>query len=177
MACLCSSMSGTTGVAISWLCGCTSDPTAGYTTTSQYRTGIKTVAVPIWTRGRHIYRRDLETQLTEAIVKRIELDTPYKVTTKAKADTQLRGSIDAVAQRVLSRNPNSGLAREIQVTFTVSFVWDDLRTGQRLTERENFTVAATYIPEEPLSESFLVGSEDLVNRLAKRIVEQMEQPW
>ena len=157
--------------------GCAADPLAGYTTSSQYRPNIKTVAVPIWSRGRKIYRRELETRLTEAIIKRIELDTPYKVTTKARADTQLRGSIDSVAQRILSTVSSSGLARELEVTFTVSFVWEDLRNGRIITEKKNFKVAATYIPDEPQSEDFAIGSEDLINRLAGRVVEQMAQPW
>ncbi len=157
--------------------GCATDPTAGYTTSSQYRSDINSVAVPIWSRGRKIYRREIETRLTEAIVKRIELDTPYKVTTKSRADTQLRGSIDRVSQRILSTSSSSGLPRELEITFAVSFVWEDLRNGQIITEKKNFNVAATYIPDEDQSEDFGIGSEDLINRLARRIVEQMEQPW
>ncbi len=157
--------------------GCAADPTAGYTTASQYRSDIKTIAVPIWSRGRDIYRRELETRLTEAIVKRIELDTPFKVTTKARADTQLRGSIDKVKQKVLSTSSKSGLARELEITFTVSFAWEDLRTGQIITEKEKFEVSATYLPEEPQNENFFIGSDELINRLARRVVEQLEQPW
>ncbi|MCD6303667.1 MAG: hypothetical protein J7M21_01750 [Planctomycetes bacterium] len=165
-------------LAVTWLlCGCDSDPAKGYTTASQYPAGIKTVAVPIWHRGRDVYRRGLEMRLTEAIVKRIELDTPYKVTEKSRADTELVGTIDQVSQRVLSFNPDTGLPREKEITLTVSFTWTDLRNGKVLVRRRNFRESAAYIPPAPLGEDFFQGSEDVINRLARRIVQQMEADW
>ena len=43
--------------------GCCEDPNRGYTLQSQYRADIKTVAVPIWTRSKDVYRRDVEIRL------------------------------------------------------------------------------------------------------------------
>lgn len=116
-------------------------------------------------------------RLTEAVVKRLELDTQYKVTDKSRADTELRGTIDRVSQRVLSFNPDSGLPREKELTVTVSFTWTDLRSGKVLAQRRSFRQAGTYIPPQPFGEDFFQGSEDVVNKLAKRIVEQMETDW
>lgn len=158
-------------------CGCASDPTQGYTTKSQYLTSVRTVAVPIWTRGKEVFRRELEFQLTEAIIKRLELSTPYKVVDKTRADTELRGSIDKVSQRVLSFNPDSGDPREKEITYTVSFTWTDLRSGRVLTKRKAFTQAGNYIPPAPFGEDFYQGSEDVINRLAQRIVEQLQADW
>ena len=157
--------------------GCATDPTKGYTTKSQYVEGVKTIAVPIWTRGKEVYRRGIEMRLTEALVKRIELDTPYKVTAKSRADTEIRGKIDRISQRVLSFNPDTGMAREKEITLTVSFTWTDLRSGKVLAKRGNFRQAGTYIPLDPLGEDFFQGSEDVVNKLAVRIVEQMAAEW
>ncbi|HUT01766.1 MAG TPA: LPS assembly lipoprotein LptE [Phycisphaerae bacterium] len=157
--------------------GCSSDPTKGYTLKSQYPEGIKTVTVPIWHRGKKVYRRGLEMRLTESVVKRLELDTPYKVTDKSRADTELRGTIDLVSQRVLSFNPDSGLPREREITVAVSFTWTDLRNGKVLARRTNFRQAGTYISPAPFGEDFFQGSEDVVNKLAQRIVEQMEADW
>ena len=158
--------------------GCLSDdPTLGYTARSQYRQGIRTVAVPIWTRGKDVYRRDIEIRLTEALVKRIELDTPYKVTTKQQADTILTGTIDTISQQTLSFDPDSGDPREMQLTFTVSFKWEDLRTGNVVVEKKNFRVAGVYLPPAPFNENFFQGSEDLLDKLARRIVETMEADW
>ncbi len=160
------------------LAGCLSnDPTTGYTAKSQYRQGIRTVAVPIWTRGKDIYRRDIEIRLTESLVKRIELDTPYKVTTKQRADTILTGTLEKITQRTMSFDPDSGDPREMQITFTVSFKWEDLRTGKIIVKRQNFDVAGIYLPPVPFNEDFFQGSEDLLDKLARRVVETMESDW
>ena len=148
-----------------------------YTMKNQYRTGIKTVFVEMWTRGPNVYRRGLEMRLTEAIQKRVELDTPYKVTSKDRADTQLSGKILRISQRVLSKDPDTGLPRELEATFQLAFTWKDLRTGKILVEHTNFRTAGTYVTHEPVGEDFFHGSEDVINRLARRIVETMEAEW
>jgi len=157
--------------------GCSSDPTRGYSIASQYPQDVRTVAVPIFEVGREVYRRGLEFRLTEAVVKRIELDTRYKVTDKSRADTELRGRIDRVEQRVLSFNPDTGLPRETEITMTVSFTWTDLRSGKVLATRRRLRQAGNYIPEVPFNQDFFQGSEDAINKLALRVVEAMESPW
>ena len=154
------------------LAGC-----GNYTMKSQYRPGISTVFVPIWTRGKDVYRREIEMRLTEAIAKRIEQDTPYKIAGKDKADTELSGKIVRIEQQVLSKNPDTGLARDLEVTFTLAFAWKDLRTGKILKQHSNFRVADTYITDCPISEDFFQGSEAVINRVARRVVEQMEADW
>lgn len=157
--------------------GCSDDPTKGYTLTSQYDRGVKTVSVPLWGRGKDVYRRGLEMRLTEAVIKRLELDTPYKVTDRRRADTELSGTIERVSQRVLSFNPDTGLPHEKEITLAVSFTWTDLRSGRVLARRRNFRETGSYIPPSPLGEDFFQGSEDAINRLARRIVEQLEANW
>jgi hypothetical protein len=157
--------------------GCTGDGKSGYTLDSQYRQGIKTVAVDIFTRGKNVYRRELEMRLAEAVVKRIEQDTPYKVTLKQRADTLLAGTITNVSQQILSYDSNTGLARELELTMVVSFTWTDLRSGKILVEKKDFKISGDYTRIEPLEEDFFQGSEQVINRLAERIVETMEAPW
>jgi hypothetical protein len=158
-------------------CGCSSDPTKGYTMASLYPQDVDSVAVPMWSRGANVYRRENETRLTEAIIKRIELDTPYKVTTQQRADTVLTGTIEAIRQKVLSFNPDTGLPRETEIAFVVSFTWKDLRTGQVRVRQERFEVAGTYVNAAPIGEDYFQGEQDVVNQLAKRIVEQLESSW
>ena len=123
------------------------------------------------------YRRDIEIRLTEAVVKRIESDTPYKVTDKARADTVLKGTLGPVEQRVLSFDPHTGLAREIQIRLIVDFTWTDLRTGEVRLRKRGFRVASEYIPPAPFAEDFFLGSESAIDRIAQRIVEQLANPW
>ncbi len=159
------------------LAGCGSDPTRGYVAGGLYPETVQTVAVPIWTRGPEVYRRDLEFRLTEALVKRLELDTPYKVVGRDQADTVLEGSIVAVDQQVLSYNPDTGEPRDLEIRLVVSYRWTDLRTGEVLAERENFRAAGVYYPTEPVGQDAFLGSADAVNLLAQRIVETLEKPW
>ncbi len=154
------------------------DPNVGYTLASPYRSDVKTVYVPIWRRGKQVYRRDIEIRLSEAIAKRIETDTPYKIADRGVADTELSGVLRSVRQRVLSYDPRSGLARQIELELVVDFTWTDLRpTGGVIREEEGFVVGTTYIPPAPFSEDFFQGSEDAINKLAERIVEQLAAEW
>ena len=157
--------------------GCSSDPHAGYTFQSPYPSTVKTVAVPMWNRGAPVYTRNLEMKLTEAVVKHIELLTPYKVTEPARADTRLSGTIDLVQQQITSFDTDTGRAREKMVTITVSFVWQDLRTGKELVRRTRFRETGVFLPHAPLDEDLFQGYEDTVNRLARRIVEELEAEW
>ncbi len=154
--------------------GCTP---LGYTAKSQYRTGVTSVCVPIWSRGTDVYRRGVEMRLTEALQKRIELDTPYKVTGQERADTLLVGTIRSISQKTLSMNPDTGFPREIRVRFTVSFRWEDLRTGKNIMNVERFTAAEVYHPTPPYNEEFFRGSQGAIEVLARRIVEKMAADW
>ena len=160
--------------------GCTNpDPTKGFTTASQYRSDVKTIAVPIFHRGRSEYRRDIEFRLTEAVIKAIEAETPYKVVPRSRADTILLGTIRKIDQRVLSYNPRTGRAREVQVRISVDITWKDLRPNRKviLLPKKTIRVADEYILESPFSENFFLGSESLFNKTARRIVEQLANPW
>ena len=150
---------------------------AGYTTASQYRPDVSTVAVSIFQRGTEEYRRDIEIRLTEAISKRIEQETPYKVVDRDHADTELTGTLTRVTKTPLAFDPRTGEAREFQVRLIVDFVWKDLRTGKELAKRTAMPVAAGYVPEDPFSHDFFQGSEDALNRMAARVVENMANPW
>jgi hypothetical protein len=153
------------------------DPNVGYTMASQYRKGIRTVYLPIWRRAKDEYRRDIEIRLTEALAKRIEAETPYKIVDKRFADTELSGTLMEVEQTVMSFHPGSGMAREIQLRLIVDFTWTDLRTGKPIVEETKFSATSEYIPPPPFSEDFFQGSEHAINKLAQRIVERMHEQW
>ena len=148
----------------------------GYSAEPLHPTDVQTVSVPMVVRGQPVYRRDLEFQLTEALVKRIEQNTPYKVTKAERADTELAVTIDVVHQQVLSFNPDTSRPRELDVTLAISLVWMDLRTGEPRLVRSNLRATGNYVPADPLNETFFPGSRGAVNDAALRIVEQMERP-
>jgi hypothetical protein len=145
----------------------------GYTMDRPFRKDIQSVHVPIFQSKE--FRRNLEFQLTEALQKRIQLDTPYRIADKKHADTELTGEILEVRQATFGNDFNTGLPRETAATFVIAFRWKDLRSGEMLLERPRFIETVTYI--RPVGERFFEGSERAVNRLAERIVEEMEDNW
>ena len=148
-----------------------------YTMRDPFPTDISTVVVDMFFRGRDVYRRELEYRLTEAVQKRIEMNTNYKLTRRERADTELRGEIAMISQEALSFNPDTGNPREMEIVMTISFQWRDLRSGEVLVRQESLQVSGTYIPDSPLSETFFDGSQDVIEKAAIRIVEHMETPW
>jgi hypothetical protein len=157
------------------LAGCNDDPNMGYTMADQYRSGISSVHVPMWDRGRDVYRRDLEFRLTEAVVKEIQTSTKYRIAEKADADTMLSGEVVLVTQTVMAFNPDTGNPYEQEIMLTIAFRWQDLRTGEILAEEKNLQISSTYIQD--FNEDFFQGSQDVIDRAARRIVEHMEAPW
>ncbi len=163
----------TTGVL--WLCALGTLPILGcaYTTTRPFPRDVNTVYVEMF-RSKE-FRRNLEFQLTEALQKRILMDTDYSLADKVRADTMLSGEILEVRQATLGEDFATGLPREIQATFIVSFRWKDLRTGKTLVDRPNFAQTVDYI--RPVGETFFQASQEAMDDLAERIVEQMQTDW
>jgi hypothetical protein len=177
----------------------------GYTTCPNYDTSIKTVYVPIFKNQVLMTgpARGLEFQLTQAVVRAIESQTTYKVTSdRSKADTELIGTITALGKNLLNRNQNNEV-REAELTLTATVVWRDLRTGEILSNprrrRPNQPPAAidpsNPQPEDPLQnpvpvvitstgrllpevgESTATALQMNCNRMAIQIVSMMEIPW
>ena len=145
----------------------------GYSTDRPFRSGIKTVHVEM-IESRE-FRRELEFQLTEALVKRIEMDTLYRIAPLRTADTLFTGEILEVRQRVFGDDFDTGLPREKGATIIVRYRWKDLRTGQVMVERERFPYSVEYIP--PVGETFAKGMVRGLDGLSEAIVETMETDW
>lgn len=155
-------------VALCWMvAGC------GYSTRRPFPTGIKTVCVEMLHSKE--FRRDLEFELTEAIVKRIEMDTPYRIADKKVADTVFTGEILEVRQHGLGDDFRTARPREIAATVVMRYRWKDLRSGEILVDRPRFVSTDTYIP--PVGETFRKGMVRGLDRMAEEIVETMETGW
>ena len=151
-------------------CGYTTDRSAVTRTTNSKNERIRTVAVDVF--ASREFRRGLELQLTEALQKRLEAESPFRLAKKERADTLLTGEIKEVRQATIGRNFRQVRPRETTDTIVVSFQWKDLRTGEVLVERPNFVQTVDYI--RPLGENFYHASQRQMDRLAERIIEQME---
>lgn len=162
------------GILLAVLGGC------GYTTRPMYPTHIRTVYVPMFDSA--LYRRGLEFQLTEAVIKEIEQKTPYKVVQEPNADTRLSGRIVSLEKRVLSETPGDD-PREIGVHYAVKVTWEDLRLGTVLSQQTvpldsgivRVSETSSFVPE--VGQSFSTATAKATAKLAERIVAMMEEPW
>lgn len=138
-----------------------------------HRPDIRSVHVPIFKSESH--RRFLGQQLTEAVVKQIERDTPIAIADPAFADSFLRGTIVRERKRsqVLDR---FGEPRVLQSDWAVEVEWVD-RNGSPLMRWENLTIsdAVEFIPEG--GQSLASAQRELIQKIARQIVGQMELPW
>ena len=144
-----------------------------YSTTRPFTTDIQTIHVEIFHSKE--FRRELEFRLTEAIVKRIELDTPYKLAPRSTADALLTGEILKITNRSFGDDFSLDLPREIGSTVAVRFRLKDVRSGEILVERPRFVYQTSYIP--PVGETFTQGMTRALDGLAEQIVEAMESQW
>ena len=148
-------------------------------TQSLYRPDVETVHVPIF--ESNSYRRGLGEQLTEAVIKEIELKTPYKAVCAADADSMLSGRIIAAVKRVQAEEIND-VPRDIEVDLTVQIRWET-RHGDLLRQSLALPIppvlqieqAANLIPEG--GPSIATAHQQAISMLAEQIVSQMEYPW
>ena len=154
-------------------CGYTADRSAVFRTENSNKDPIRTVALGIFDSKE--FRRGLELQLTEALAKRLEGESPFKLAKKDLADTILTGEIREVRQATLGRDFRTVTPRETSATVVISFKWKDLRNGEVLLDRPNFVQTVDYI--RPVGEDFYHASQKGIDRLAERIVEEMQSEW
>ncbi|GBD35921.1 hypothetical protein HRbin36_01036 [bacterium HR36] len=178
-------------------CACTSSggiSLFGYTSDSQFDTSLKTIRVPVF--KNETFYRGLEFQLTEAVIKKIEARTPWKVVQQGYCDAELTGTIKQVQKRVPLVNPLNEV-REGEYTLTVEVTFTDLRGGpsapmplanseipsagtlpttKPFSPPKNLIVRSrAFIPE--LGQSTATARQQVVEDLAEQIVNMLENPW
>ncbi len=162
---------------LSWCAGC-----AGYQMgqKSLYRCDVKTVHLPMVQSDS--YRRNLGEQLTEAIAKEIELNTPYSLVDADQADSILNVRLVSENKRVLAETKNDDV-RDFETDFFVQMSWVDRRgdliaTGPRIPFAPtlvNIGQTANFVPEG--GQSLATAQKEAMGRLAAQIRGQMEAPW
>ncbi len=165
----------------------------GYTTRPNYDTSIHTIRVPIF--KNLTFRRELEFDLTKAVVREIEAKTPFKVVGEGcPADTELTGTIVTVPKTLLNRTQLNEV-REAETLLGVQVVWRDLRTGEILSREKPPPGAPPPPPPPPgaapptvlvqslghfipeLGQTLTTAEKENIDRLAIQIVSMMEAPW
>ncbi len=154
-------------VALCGLAGC------GYRAGGPYRSDLHSVYVDM--AGSKEFRRDLEFTLTEAIKKRIALDTPYRVAAREKADTILVTEVLEERQSAFAPDYRSRQPREKTLTLAVRVQWKDVRSGRLLVDKPVQLRAKDYLVQAGETEK--LAQEQACDLLARDIVALMYQDW
>jgi hypothetical protein len=166
-----------TGLLVLTLAGC-----AGYQvgTRSLHAPDVSTVYVPMIESDS--YRRDLGERLTEAVVKEIELNTPYKVVSTPDADSILSARLIGESRRTMEETAFDD-PRVYEADVQAEVTWLN-RRRQPICQPQTLAIppelvgidqTATLIPE--VGQSVVTAQQQAIERLAQQIVATMEEPW
>jgi hypothetical protein len=147
---------------------------------SLYAPDVTTVYVPMIESDS--YRRDLGERLTEAVVKEIELKTPYKVVDTPDADSVLSARLVRDTRRTLAENAFDD-PRVSETELRAEVTWLNRRRLPLVPMQsvalppELVVVSQTsnLIPE--VGQSVASSQQQAIERLAQQIVSTMEAPW
>ncbi len=179
----------------------------GYSTKPLHDETIRTVYVPVFKNVafQTTANRELEVDITRAVVREIEQRTRMKVVSdRERADTELLGTLVALRKGVVNQNQQN-LTREAELTATVNLVWRDLRDGRVLSNRRPAAQPDAVLPFDPslpppepvavqekaipaqvvavgrvvpeLGETNATANQSIANQLARQIVNMMESNW
>jgi lipopolysaccharide assembly LptE-like protein len=149
-------------------------------TNSLYAADVATVYVPMIESDS--YRRDLGERLTEAVVKEIELKTPYKVVSTPDADSILSARLLTDTRRRIIQNGFSD-SRVAETELRAEVNWVN-RRRQPMAPVQMIPIPAellainqtsNLIPEA--GQSVATSQQQAIQRLAQQIVGTMEAPW
>jgi hypothetical protein len=127
------------------------------------------------------FRRYLGEKLTEAVMKEIELKTPYKVVGTPQADSILTGRIVNDTKKVIVEDTNDQ-PRETELNLVVQVSWVD-RKGDLVRQPGDCPVPPAVaelvqhgklIPE--YGQSVTTAQQQAIQKLAEQIVSMMELP-
>jgi len=154
------------------LCGC--NGIGGYSNDSLFPQDVNTVCLKMF--DNRTFRRGVEFELSDALAKRIEAQTPYKiVSSEDRADTVIDGQIITITESALSLEREMGGVLEKEVELSAVVNWKNLRTGELLIANRQVSASASYSPYQ--KQDFGYASSVAANNLARKIVELMEKRW
>lgn len=154
------------------LCGC--DQMAGYSNESLFPRDVSTVCLKMF--DNQSFRRGVEYELSDALAKRIELETPYKIVSDPDlADTVISGQITSIGEAALSTDRDIGVVLEKELEVQAAVTWKNLKTGELLIDHVQVSASASY--SEFQMQDFKYASSVAANNLARKIVELMERNW
>jgi lipopolysaccharide assembly LptE-like protein len=102
---------------------------AGYHIGPVSKRNFSSIAVPMFRNT--TLRPQIEAQISNAVIQRLQQDGSLRVETESRADVVLKGSITKYNREALrSLRSNTGIPREYEITITVRVEATDRRTGE-----------------------------------------------
>jgi hypothetical protein len=145
----------------------------GYQNSWLYPDQVQTVYVEMF--DTTSFRRGHEYVLTDAICKRIEAQTPYKIVSDRNiADSVLSGQL-GIQSSVLATDRYSAKPIEQETLVNVKVIWKDLNTGRLLIDGKKVYASSSY--SSPMGQTFEYSIDRAMNKAAVKVVELMEIPW
>jgi hypothetical protein len=155
-----------------FFCGCSQ--ITGYYNSSLYPQNVSSVSLEMF--DNQTFRRGVEYELSDALAKRIEAETPYKIISSPdRADTVMTGQITSIDESILSFERETGRALEREVQLRAIVNWKNLKTGELLIDNQLVNSQATF--SEFQNQDFSYASALAANNLAQKIVELMQKKW
>ena len=147
---------------------------------SLYTPQVRTIHIPIFQSDS--FRRHLGERLTEAVVREVELKTPYKVVPRERADTVLSGRIVSDSKTVIAENRYDD-PRDLDIGMRVLVSWSNragepIHQGQMITlPQQLWDVTTTTHLTPEVGQSLTTAQQQAIGRIAEQIVSMMEIPW
>jgi hypothetical protein len=146
----------------------------GYTNESVFPKDVTSVYIEMF--DNRTFRRGVEYTVSDALAKRIESDTPYKIVSdRDRTNSVMGGQLVVITESILTLERETGRALEKEVILTATVNWKNLRSGRMMINNQSVTVAASYY--DFLRQDFTYASSLAANKLAEKIVEMMQNNW
>jgi hypothetical protein len=150
---------------------------AGYRIGPVTKRNFKSIAVPMFRNTTLIPQ--LEAQISNAVIQRIQQDGSLRVETQANADVVLNGSIIKYNRESLrTLRTDTGVPREFEITITVRVDATDRRTGETVlksTEVEGKTDVFIGEDQQSAEEQALpLIADDIAKRVTGLLVENWQ---
>ena len=147
---------------------------SGYSNESMFPQELDSICLEMF--DNQSFRRGAEYELSDALSKRIEVETPYKIISSSdRADTVISGQIVSIGESAISMERETGRILEKEVHLQAIVNWKNLKTGELLIDNESVSASASY--SEYQQQDFKYASSLAANNLARKIVELMERKW
>ncbi len=160
-------------VSTAWLLpGCGSP--AGYSSESLFPDDVRTICIEMF--DNRSFRRGAEYAVSDALVKRVASQTPYKIVSDTnRADSVMSGQLVSISESILTLEREIGRPLEKEVVLTAVVNWKNLQTGRLMINNKTVVASASY--SEFQGQDFTYASAVAANKLAQKIVELMENQW